>query len=47
MFGFVQQKWGIFFTRMICGCFTSVGLIFFIFYETNAYYLYPAMIFGN
>ena len=43
-FWICPTKAGIFVTRFICGMCTTAGLILFIFYESVAYFIYPAMI---
>ena len=47
IFGFMQKKCGLFYTRLACGICTSSGLVLFIFYAENAFLLYAAMILGR
>ena len=46
IFGFVQNSWGIFATRTICGLLTTCGLICFYMYRTSAYYIHAAKVLG-
>jgi len=43
-FGVVQNKWGIFYSRLICGVCTTSGLLCFYFYDYTAYMLYPGIV---
>ena len=45
--GFVQQRYGMFPTRLTAGIMTTFGLIFFMFYDKNPFLLYPGMAFSK
>ena len=45
--GLVQQRYGMFPTRLTAGILTTFGLIFFIFYDKNPFLLYPGMAFSK
>ena len=47
VFGFVQKRFGIFATRLICGISTTSGLVCFYLYRTSAYFVYAAQVLGT
>ena len=47
VFGLIQNRFGLFVTRLLSGAMTTGGLFCFSLYSSSAYVLYPAMILGN
>ena len=45
--GFVQNSFGIFVTRLICGICTTSGIVCFYFYRSSAYFVHAGQVLGN